>query len=206
MANADYHDKRRPVGLEDERACRHCGSMFKPLRFNSVNCSQRCRSTSNTLRWRETHGRYGKSSFVAGAIIACARCSVEFTQMKSGQATCSSKCAVAHATARWRARNPDFDAKRHHAIRCETFAHYGNGRIACVCCGEAEMKFLTIDHINGGGTKERELLNRQGVTFYLWLIKQGFPAGYQTLCMNCNYARGHWGVCPHQQAIVCEVV
>lgn len=61
------------------------------------------------------------------------------------------------------------------------------------------MKFLSIDHINGGGSKHTKSLNRRGVTFYLWLIKQGFPDGYQTLCYNCNFAKGHFGVCPHQE-------
>jgi hypothetical protein len=84
-------------------------------------------------------------------------------------------------------------------VRCEVFAHYGKGRIGCVCCGESEMQFLTIDHINGGGRAECEKLGRIGVTFYAWLINQGFPPGYQTLCMNCNFARGHYGMCPHQK-------
>jgi hypothetical protein len=60
------------------------------------------------------------------------------------------------------------------------------------------MRFLTIDHINGGGTVERKRLKRQGVTFYGWLANECFPPGYQTLCMNCNFAKGHWGACPHR--------
>jgi len=71
--------------------------------------------------------------------------------------------------------------------------HYG---MTCVCCGCGLPDFLQIDHIDGGGTKHhRELgLGR----FYLWLIKNGFPPGYQTLCGACNAAKRDKTHCPHQ--------
>ena len=73
------------------------------------------------------------------------------------------------------------------------------GRI-CACCGEDRPEFLTIDHIHGGGNRHRRELKRNGgVSFYCWLIQQGFPEGYRTLCMNCNFARGNYGYCPHEQ-------
>lgn len=81
-------------------------------------------------------------------------------------------------------------------LRVETFAAYGG---ACQCCGEPERKFLSIDHINGGGNAERRRIGRPGgVVFYRWLRKNGYPPGYQTLCHNCNLAKGFFGTCPHQ--------
>lgn len=74
------------------------------------------------------------------------------------------------------------------------FDHYG---WKCVCCGETMPEFLTIDHINGGGTKQRKETGGGG-EFYRWLIKNNYPDGFQTLCMNCNHAKGHYGKCPHQ--------
>lgn len=69
----------------------------------------------------------------------------------------------------------------------------------CVCCGETEFKFLSLDHIHGGGTKER----REGIsgfTQYLNIIRNGFPKDkYQILCYNCNMAKGFYGKCPHQK-------
>jgi hypothetical protein len=71
--------------------------------------------------------------------------------------------------------------------------HYGN---TCECCGEPLVEFLTIDHINGGGNKHRKSIGN--IHFYSWLIKNNFPIGYRTLCMNCNFATRYGAVCPHK--------
>ena len=79
--------------------------------------------------------------------------------------------------------------------RQKCFDHYGR---QCACCGETELLFLTFDHINGGGRKHNEKVG------YIprWLVSQGFPDGFQVLCMNCNLGRSiNGGVCPHQEKI-----
>lgn len=85
-------------------------------------------------------------------------------------------------------------------IRLEVIRAYGG---KCVCCGEATAEFLTIDHIDGNGAEHRKHLPRSkqsGAGFYLWLREQGYPKdNYQLLCMNCNFAKGHFGTCPHQK-------
>jgi len=68
--------------------------------------------------------------------------------------------------------------------------HYGR---VCSCCGVEEEAFLTIDHMNG--KKDR---HESGDKLYRMLVKNGFPEGFQTLCYNCNIAKGHRGVCPHR--------
>jgi hypothetical protein len=83
-------------------------------------------------------------------------------------------------------------------IRLEVLSHYSNGAMKCVCCGEAEIKFLSIDHINGGGNQHRKQTVR-GTDFYLWLRRNNFPDGYQVLCHNCNLAKGFYGSCPHKE-------
>lgn len=80
--------------------------------------------------------------------------------------------------------------------------HYSNGTFRCKCCGESERDFLTLDHVNGNGNKERmEALGRMGggYRFYRWLIKRGFPPGYAVLCMNCNLSKGKHGMCAHER-------
>jgi len=78
-------------------------------------------------------------------------------------------------------------------IRKLVFEHYGK---ECACCGEKNPFFLTIDHINGDGTKHRKKIKIQ---FNSWLIKNNFPDGFQTLCMNCNWGRyKNGGICPHK--------
>jgi len=78
--------------------------------------------------------------------------------------------------------------------RC--LAAYGT---ECKCCGESIEKFLSIDHIAGGGSKHRREIKRTGTAFYKWLIQNNFPPGYQTLCHNCNMAKSFYGVCPHKE-------
>lgn len=43
---------------------------------------------------------------------------------------------------------------------------------------------LTIDHLGGGGSEHRR--KTRYWSFYKWLARQGFPRGYQVLCMNCQ--------------------
>jgi hypothetical protein len=70
----------------------------------------------------------------------------------------------------------------------------------CVCCGEFEPIFLTIDHINEDGAKHRKENGiYAGASFYRWLKQQGYPKdNYQVLCFNCNFAKHVLGKCPHQ--------
>lgn len=61
---------------------------------------------------------------------------------------------------------------------------YSNSPVPyCIRCGIADIDVLTIDHINGGGAKHRREV---GHSFYRYLIKGGYPSGYQVLCCNCN--------------------
>jgi len=81
-------------------------------------------------------------------------------------------------------------------LRIEIIQHYGG---KCICCGEIEITFLTIDHINGSGRQHRKSLGGAN-RFYLWLKRNNFPEGFQVLCMNCNWSkRMNKGICAHEQ-------
>ncbi len=81
-------------------------------------------------------------------------------------------------------------------LKIDVFEYYGG--CVCKCCGEDEIKFLTLDHTNGGGNNHRkEIGNKGGYAMYLWVKKNNYPKGYRVLCMNCNLAIGAYGVCPH---------
>src|SRR5205807_5288509 len=43
--------------------------------------------------------------------------------------------------------------KWHQARKAEAIEHYGK---VCACCGESTYEFLCIDHINGGGNRQRK--------------------------------------------------
>lgn len=82
-------------------------------------------------------------------------------------------------------------------LRKIVLEHYGN---KCVCCGEKETKFLTIDHINNDGGKFRKKRHTRGGTGdYYWFIKNNFPKDLQVLCWNCNMAKARYGLCPHKE-------
>ncbi len=73
-------------------------------------------------------------------------------------------------------------------LKVEVLTYYGNSRCACVRCRFDDIRALSIDHINGGGNKQRQKEN-VGSNPYRWLKKKNFPAGYQTLCMNCQFIK-----------------
>ena len=79
--------------------------------------------------------------------------------------------------------------KRRLAIKHKVLTHYGNAKCACVKCGESRLACLSIDHINGRKDEHLRGLGWQGGKIYRWLIKQGYPEGYQTLCMNCQWIK-----------------
>lgn len=83
-------------------------------------------------------------------------------------------------------------------LRKAVLAAYSGASPRCECCGEHREEFLTIDHINGGGAKQRRE-GKRGIAFYVWLIKSNFPDGFRVLCMNCNFSLGMRGYCPHQR-------
>ncbi len=69
----------------------------------------------------------------------------------------------------------------------------------CQCCGESNIEFLSIDHINGGGRQHRISVSSPGCAFYLWLRRNGYPKKeFRALCCNCNQSIGLYGYCPHK--------
>ncbi len=75
-------------------------------------------------------------------------------------------------------------------LREAALDHYGR---VCACCGESQIEFLTIDHI----FPPKRKTNRERKDLYGWLKRHNYPSGFQTLCWNCNMAKGIYGECPH---------
>ena len=82
--------------------------------------------------------------------------------------------------------------ERARKLKLTVITHYGNGRPACVICGFADIRALSIDHIGGGGNAHRYQLTGKpnmgiGSTIYRFLRNNDYPEGYRTLCMNCQF-------------------
>lgn len=82
--------------------------------------------------------------------------------------------------------------------REEIFDHYG---WVCKCCGENIPEFMTLDHINNDGYKDKNPCGskKSGKELYLLVKKENFPSRFQTLCHNCNFAKKLKGGCPHKR-------
>ena len=126
-------------------------------------------------------------------------------QSKYGRSNLCKWCAntrVAKSQIRQRARDPVAWAKRkrrdtrkaHRRRRMEVIDHYGG---KCACCSETELKFLGMDHVNGGGNEHRRQMKSQNI--YVWLKKNNWPDEFQVLCHNCNLSKGFYGQCPHKE-------
>lgn len=85
-------------------------------------------------------------------------------------------------------------------LRLEWIEAYGG---CCSCCKEKEARFLTLQHIGGGGSRERKVFH---TTFGIiaMLKRLGWPKNNHTiLCANCNMATMFGDSCPHEtQTIV----
>jgi hypothetical protein len=90
--------------------------------------------------------------------------------------------------------------KRNRRLRDEFFLNYGN---KCVCCGENNRGFLTLDHTYNDGAKERgaQTTNTKVIEK---LYREGWPKQdrYQIMCYNCNCGKqSNAGICPHKQDV-----
>jgi len=152
--------------------CIFCGELPRENRITCQRCAERCQKNSKATRDRN---------------IAAGKCCVCGSDELVTKRHCAG-CAKKHY-ARTR--------RRYAEIKDEVFIAYGGYQ--CVCCGEKEKAFLTIDHINGGGHKHRKEIGFGRV--YYWLRDNGYPEGFQVLCMNCQWGKKNCnGICPHQRS------
>lgn len=87
--------------------------------------------------------------------------------------------------------------KEIHRLKIDVITNYGG---KCECCGETKIEFLTIDHRDNDGAAHRKKLGK--ILFYRWLRRMRYPKdGFRLLCINCNFALGMYGYCPHQKTI-----
>lgn len=133
----------------------------------------------------------------------CTKCGSNGPFYPNGGSWCI-ECRKAH-NREWRKNNPErkrelgrkhqYDA--HTRLKVELVEAYGG---VCTCCGESEIHFLTIEHVNGIPSSHRLSSGKRlsGLALLRKIKSEGYPDTVTVHCMNCNYAKGHYGFCPHQ--------
>lgn len=173
--------------------------------------------TTETLR---TFSLYVKDDKTGEIKRKCSKCGkikslLEFNKKGDGHQPNCKECRSKFPSAKpenhaltnklWRERNKEkiklkasMDyIKERDALKNEWLNAYGR---KCTCCGESEIKFLTIEHLNGDGKNHRKEVGT-GLNMLKDLKKQGFPKDkYTILCYNCNSGKSiNKGICPHKE-------
>ena len=149
--------------------CVECGQ--GPL-ATKVRC-ERCRERNQNSQKKERDKNR--------SLGLCTRC---------GKRKPSENCRTCPSCRRW---------QRSYLTRIKAKAYAAYGGFVCNCCGETEPAFLSIDHVNSDGCEVRRKTGQGcGPDIYRWLIKHGFPEGYQVLCHNCQWGKRLHGTCPHK--------
>ncbi len=166
------------------KVCKRCGARKRVSAFptRELICRDCFRARARaqieeSRRWIEEYARKWRRS--AGQVV---------------------KCAMTFSEAKPRVRmpdvriSPDRPPTQYHWVRHQAIMAYGGYR--CACCGEGEPMFLTLDHINNGGTRHRRRVSN--IKIFFDLRRRGYPPGLQALCANCNQGRyRNGGDCPH---------
>ncbi len=169
------------IKWEREGRCCNCGGEREPGFTSCGKCMQLARET--TRRYRERNpGRDsspGRTKAVAAGI--CRSCGVPGKPL---------------VTTRVCADCREIDRRRSIRIKAQIIAKYGG---CCKCCGESNLGFLTLDHVNNDGGVLRETgIHGVGSSFYSKLTREPLDDRLQVLCYNCNLGkRSAEGVCPH---------
>lgn len=180
-----------------DKTCRKC-NISKPVEeFNHGNSKdgltsycKECMKESNRIHYPLRRDKYSLKAKVKTELqITAGLCQVRY---------CSEKPCPGNQSCKKHAEEALSSGKRQRIeSRKLVISHYGG---KCNCCGESIFEFLQIDHINGGGRKHRAEVG-SGTKFYRWLIRNGFPDGFQVLCANCNFGKGQYGTCPHAKVV-----
>ena len=143
----------------------------------NVRLCTKCQKVKKTTEF------YKRSGFVGGYERICKDCRRKYSS-------------------KYRADNHEqvlkFLKERHRQNRLFALIAYGGNPPKCNCCGEDNIEFLSIDHVNNDGAKHRREIGGSAMLNY-WLKQHNYPEGFQVLCYNCNSAKAYCGYCPHNK-------
>jgi len=164
--------------------------------MQTKQCSKCKRNKKKPEFWKQITNKDGLHSWCKDCQRKLARNNYHIIKKKNPQ-------KLKDYANKWRSNNIDrareLARNSWHRRRLGVLKYYSNGKPKCACCGETEIEFLSIDHINGGGLKESREKGYGRGGLMRWIINNNYPKGFQILCHNCNFAKGHYGECPHKK-------
>lgn len=133
----------------------------------------KCKVTKNSDEF------YGNRSNKTGINTSCIECDRAYAQEKYRKYN-------GKYVKNWYDNNRKTIALKRQALRqqrrLEIINHLGG---SCKKCGFTDIRALQVDHVNGGGNKERRL----SIASYYRRIMEDETGKYQLLCANCNWIK-----------------
>lgn len=84
--------------------------------------------------------------------------------------------------------------KSHTKLKYQVFSHYCKEVLHCQCsgCKTTYIGFLQLDHIKDNGREHVDNKGKRliGPNLWRWVRNNGYPEGFQVLCINCNSLGG----------------
>jgi hypothetical protein len=178
-----WQDARRPADAPPTQPCQNCGL---PTTAKSGYCkrTKTCDAARHRAEYTPEKGfRKHKPDEPRRRCVNCGN----YLDLRTHEAVAlCGNCQV----------HPHVLVRR--VAKAEAMLAYGDG--CCACCGEDNLDFLTLDHINGDGSADRGRGRggNGGSSLYVKLRTRRFPDKdrYQVLCFNCNCAKGTKRNCP----------
>ena len=144
--------------------CKHCGEEFIVTTRYKQYCSKYCYQRCYYLNHKDKYTQYVKKHYL------------KYKEKYNKQSR------------EWhennRERMNEFGRKHREKRKREILEHYGG--VYCSLCDITDIEVLTLDHVAGGGTKQRRSF-KDGHAIYRWIINNNFPSGFRVLCRNCNW-------------------
>jgi len=206
--------------------CVICGTEFSKNKWNQIYCSKKCKGKSQNVNSVVSCVICGTKFNNLGHTTTCSKeCSkqdrIEYNtkyhlksenKLRKNELRRTPKAkAKQRIYSRVRYQNrPDVRDKissdtkeKTIQIKLEVFTHYSkeisdSDVPICACCKYDDIRFLTLDHIEGRKHLPKREQKLQTLNLWRHVKKIGFPKGYQILCYNCNIAKSTSLYCPHQ--------
>ncbi len=201
--------------MADTKPCRTCGKVFEvggrghPHR-RQIYCSHRCHMLARVpIANPGSNAPRPKGNWDTLHNEAWLR--ARYLDDRLGLSQIAALVGVKKPTVQWAMRKFDIPTRsggegrtalfdllgRRVVAKAEMVAAYGG---ACACCGEKELVFLSLDHIDGAGAAHRRSFGDNAGRKILQELKAaGWPTDkYRVLCMNCQFGTRFGRTCPHQ--------